>query len=191
MTGAFADVFSIVNGPEDGTEFPISRSPFHIGSDPRCLVHVALDESVAPHHAYVTVVEDGYRVRAAEASAALYVDGKRVGGVRSRVVRHGGLIQVGSTLICVECAPDGLASRSRGLVSESDAAYVIRHTLGHGLRAAADLCRRLGWTLIALLRRPLVWTVLAAIVYLASGTVRNWVNYTLRYGLWWLGTLFS
>ena len=119
------DCFEVINGPEDGTEFVITRTPVFIGQDHSCAVNVRLDTSVRPCHARVTVVSDGYRIRSAD-GAPVYVDGKRAGVIRSRVLRPGGQVQVGSTLLALDCSPDGLASRSRGIVAESDLAWAIQ-----------------------------------------------------------------
>ena len=125
MRAGFPDCFVVVNGPEDGTEFPVVRAPFHIGSDVSCAVNVRLDPEVRGVHAQVTVVSDGYRIRRTD-EAPVYVDGKRAGIFRSRIVRAGGMVQVGHTLLAVECQPDGLAGRSRGIITESDLAFAVR-----------------------------------------------------------------
>jgi hypothetical protein len=119
------DAIVVIHGPEDGAEYPIVRAPFYIGSDPSCAVNIRLDEAVRPFHAYVTAVPEGYRVRRFD-TEPVYVDGKGTGRFRSRVVRSGGQIQVGNTLLCVECALDGLASRSYGVGTESDLIWAIR-----------------------------------------------------------------
>lgn len=121
----YPDCLVVINGPEDGAEFPIVRAPFTVGSDRTCGATVVLDTGVRAFHALVSVVSDGYRVRRLE-NAPVYVNGKRAGMIRSRVVRSGGTVQVGQTLFALECAPDGLASRSRGLVTESDLAWFLR-----------------------------------------------------------------
>ncbi|MDQ1256015.1 MAG: hypothetical protein QG656_610 [Candidatus Hydrogenedentes bacterium] len=138
-----SDCFTIVNGPEDGTEFPVVRAPFYIGQDPACTVNPRLDSAVRKKHAEVTCVSDGYRIRRAD-TAPIYVNGKRVGTFRSRILRHGGLIRVGNTVLCLECAEDGLASRSHGIAAVSDAAWAIKQIVSwlfglvwsilHGLR---------------------------------------------------------
>ena len=72
----YPDCFVVINGPEDGTEHPVVRAPFHIGRDPSCAAGVSLDTGVRPFHALVTVVADGYRVRRND-GAPVFVDGKR------------------------------------------------------------------------------------------------------------------
>jgi len=119
------DMLEVLNGPEDGTEFPISRAPVIVGMDLDCDVNVRLDESIEPLHARLTAVPDGYRVRKIR-GGRLLVGGKRAGVFRSRVLRDGGILQVGNTEFCLKCAPDGLAKRSRGLPAESDLFWTLR-----------------------------------------------------------------
>lgn len=157
-----ADCFVIVNGPEDGTEFPIVRAPFNMGSDTSCAVQVRLDQDVTDLHALVTVVSDGYRVRSTGRGPVL-VNGKRTGTLKSRIVRNGGMVQIGHTLVAVDCSPDGLARRSRGIVSESD--------LGWAVQAGAVRLWRFGrrsiYLLFDLLRRILTsWLAIASILFL-------------------------
>ncbi|MCL4691313.1 MAG: FHA domain-containing protein [Candidatus Hydrogenedentes bacterium] len=145
-----ADSFVIINGPEDGTEFPVVRAPFHIGSESACPVQIRLDMNVDDLHALVTVVSDGYRVRRTSRNP-VFVNGKRTGSLLSRIVRNGGTIQVGNTLLAVDCSPDGLARRSRGIVYESDFGWAIQ-TAG---RATARAVRNVFTWLYELVRRLL------------------------------------
>lgn len=119
------DTLEIINGPEDGTEFPISRAPVIVGSDRTCDVNVRLDESVQRFHARLTAVGDGYRVRKIH-GGSLRVNGKATGVIRSRVLREGDVLAVGKTEFYLRCAPDGLARRSRGLPVENDIAWAVR-----------------------------------------------------------------
>ena len=121
------DYFVVINGPEDGAEFPIARTPVYIGKDPQCAVNLRLDNGIEPYHARVTVVSDGYRVRSI-GGAPLFADGKRVGSLFSHVLRDGEFLQAGNTLLALECAPDGLASRSHGMASESDIGWLLRQS---------------------------------------------------------------
>ena len=132
------DCFQVVNGPEDGAEFPMVRSPIHMGHDPRCAICISLDASVVEDHALVSAVSDGYRIRRLS-RAPVFVNGKRAGMIRSRVVCDGGTVQVGRTLLALECAPDGLACRSRGIVTESDSYWAARHVGGHLVRMGRSL----------------------------------------------------
>jgi len=161
----FPDCFVVVNGPEDGTEFPVVRAPFHVGSDPSCAVNVRLDPDVRAVHARVTVVPDGYRIRRTD-EAPVYVDGKRAGIFRSRVVRSGGMVQVGHTVVAVECQPDGLASRSRGIISESDLAFALRQAARGLVHASRGLLRSLHKLFGRLLGNWIAVAALVGLLYL-------------------------
>jgi hypothetical protein len=176
-----ADCFVVINGPEDGTEHPIVRAPLYVGSDATCGIAIRLDKDVGSRHAFVTVVSEGYRFRSVEGDP-IFVDGKRAGPFRSRIARHGGVVQIGHTLLAIDCAPDGLAQRSRGIVSESDFGW------------AAQIAARNGWNLLLrsvaifghLLRHLLTsWLAIAAVLFLLYvlwPRFNAWVDY----GLWWL-----
>lgn len=119
------DLLEIINGPEDGTEFPISRAPVILGSDFGCAVNVRLDEDVQSLHARLTAVSDGYRVRKLR-GGVLKVNGKNAGVIRSRILREGDILRAGNTELYLRCAADGLAKRSRGLPTENDVAWCLR-----------------------------------------------------------------
>ncbi len=125
------DLFEVLNGPEDGATFPLINARADMGSDPECCVLLRMDPGVMPRHARITVVSDGYRVRSLERPCVV-VDGKPAGLIRSRIVRHGGVVRIGKTELALLCAPDGLASRSRGLPQESDLSWAIRVSAQHG-----------------------------------------------------------
>ncbi len=175
-----ADSFVIINGPEDGTEFPIVRAPFHVGSDIGCAVQVRLDRDVEEYHALVTVVSDGYRVRKINRQA-VYINGRRVGTLKSRIVRNGGVLQIGHTLIAVDCSPDGLARRSRGIVSESDFGWAAQAGATH----AWKLVRRLtGFALELVVRFLTSWVAVVSLLillFLFWPAFHNWVMNWLRY----------
>jgi hypothetical protein len=61
--------------------------------------------------------------------------------VWSRVVRSGGQVQIGHTLLCLECTPDGLASRSHGMVTESDLAWAVTQGARGLFQLSASLVR--------------------------------------------------
>ena len=58
--GGEPDRLEVVNGPEDGTVFPLTRTPFDIGSDPGCNVSLRLEPELRRIHARVTVVAEGF-----------------------------------------------------------------------------------------------------------------------------------
>jgi len=184
-----ADSFVIINGPEDGTEYPVVRAPFYIGSDSTCPVQIRLDLDVEDHHALITVVSDGYRVRKTSRKP-VFVDDKYTGGLRSRIVRNGGTIQVGNTLIAVDCSPDGLARRSRGIVYESDFGWAMQA----GARNAWRLIARFVVFLLDLVRRIATsWLAIFAIIFLLLvfwPSFRTWAWAWFWYGFWRIRNLF-
>jgi len=123
------DTFEIINGPEDGTGFAITRLPCDIGADPACAVNITTDRMIRPVHARITAAGDGYRVRCVD-GAVVRVDGRRAGSLRSRVVRQGGVVQAGDTFLYLQCVPGGLASRSRGISTGNDVLWTSRLLAG-------------------------------------------------------------
>ena len=176
MTPAYqTDTLVVLNGPEDGAEFPIARTPVHLGSDPSCHVYLRLDTSIQPRHVLITVVSEGYRVRSLDMPTAT-VNGKPAGPIRSRILRPGGPRQVGRTVLTVRGAPDGLAKRSRGLPHESDLGWAVRRAfVGLGQRAV-----RLGWwvweRLKMLTTSGKAISLLLVALYLLWDPFRSWVN---------------
>jgi hypothetical protein len=181
------DCMVVVNGPEDGAEFPVVRAPFHVGSDPLCAVNLSLDPTVRERHALVTVVSDGYRVRRA-GRGRVWVDGREAGMFRSRIVRDGGVVQVGQTLLGIACSPDGLASRSRGIVTESDFGWTLQQVAGMAVKGVRGVVGLGLWALRSIFGSW--WLLLAILVTLYF--FWPWFNVTVRTLLWNLyGFLFS
>ncbi len=184
----YPDCFVVINGPEDGTEFPVVRAPFHIGSDPSCAVNLRLDDAVRELHVLVSAVSDGYRIRRNDA-APVYVNGKRAGMFRSRVVRSGGKIQVGNTLLCIECSPDGLASRSHGVVTQSDLGWVVTQSI----RGMFRLCKGiLKFTTKVFGRLLGSWVTIGAclvLLYLTWPMFRQYVNWAFNMAYYKIWTL--
>ena len=179
----YPDCLVVINGPEDGAEFPIARTPIYIGKEPQCAVNLRLDSAIQGYHARVTAVSDGYRIRSI-GGAPVFVGGKRVGTLVSRIVRDGEQMQVGNTLMTLECAPDGLASRSRGMPSESDIAWLLRQVADFTVRAG----RWSGRFLVNAFRESThhwkFFTLLGAlIVYLVYPPFRDGVNHVV--GMAW------
>lgn len=185
----YPDQFEVVNGPEDGTAFPITRTPVDIGSDPGCAVFLRFDKNVKAFHARVTVVSEGYRIRR-KSNAPILVNGKRAGLVWSRIVRSGGIVRVGDTELVLQCAREGLASRSFGLPSESDLGWALRLLFRESM-LALRAPRRI---LLAFLGRFFWLFVVAAIAvgalaYFRPGAlqwtwflIRSWGNWLLFRG---------
>ncbi len=188
-----ADQFEVLNGPEDGSRFPVTRTPLDVGADPRCAIHLRLDKGIKKEHARVTVVSDGYRVRST-GNGTVRVNGKRVGRMRSRIVRTGGVLQVGSTLLSMQCADDGLASRSRGMVSEGDLAWALRHLFG-GLQRGGMSALRMLLGLPRAMRQHWMLTagIVGAVVFFRPGLrewVFSWVKHYLDMGIYYVRNLF-
>ena len=176
------DSLEIINGPEDGNEFPIVRAPFYIGSDPRCEVTVVFDAEVEPCHAFVSVVSDGYRIRQAS-RAPVWVNGKRAGRIRSRVLRDGDRLKIGETVFALACAPEGLAHRSEGAISETDIGWAIRQgfrIVTRGIRASVSF---VAWAVGQLLTSWLGVLVLLVCLYVFWPAFRWYLSWFLEY-LW-------
>jgi hypothetical protein len=163
------DLLEIINGPEDGTEFPINRAPVIVGADLGCAVNVRLDETVQRFHARLTSVGDGYRVRKIR-GGNLTVNGKQAGVIRSRIIREGGILCVGRTELYLRCAPDGLAKRSRGLPTENDLVWLLRVASRKGWRGLVWLFDLSG-------RRSRFWRFM--IVVFAAATVAGYFRPSL------------
>jgi len=121
----------VINGPEDGSIFHLIRSPIDLGADPQCGIILQLDKGISALHARLTVVSDGYRVRC-YGGCSVWVNGKRAGGMRSRLLRSGDVLRVGETELAIYCAAEGLARRSKGIKSESDLSWAL-HLLWRGI----------------------------------------------------------
>ena len=76
------DVFIVLNGPQDGNEFPVGAPKIQIGQDNSCMVNLQLDQNVRPIHAIAMATGKGYSIRASTDSHVT-VDGKRAGRFKS------------------------------------------------------------------------------------------------------------
>lgn len=169
------DYFEVLGGPEDGTIYPITRTPIDVGRDPNCAIHLRFDKYLDSSHARVTSVSEGYRVRALGPGNVL-VDGKRAGFIHSRIVRHGGIIRAGDSELILLTSPDGLAGRSSGLPLESDFAWAMRV----GIRRGAQSVRGALRLIIAATRNfgcLLTLGILAGLVFFFQPWVWSWVRY--------------
>ena len=177
------DRLIVINGPEDGAEFPIERAPFTVGSSPDNAAHLRTDALVRATHAQFTAMADGYRVRGMDGLRVL-VDGKGVGVYRSRILRHGSVARVGHTLLCLDCAPNGLASRSRDVRTQGDIAWAARQIATWLRRGVRDLAHGLRWLVRRILGNWGKLLILAAIAMWLSPPFRYWVMNLLRGPLW-------
>lgn len=119
------DTLTVINGPEDGTEFPLTQAEFIIGSGTVCAVNPRLDTAIEAIHARASAVADGYRVRSL-GHTPIYVNGKATSVIRSQIAHAGDVLRVGSTELVLECSVDGRASRNRGIAIENDFAWALR-----------------------------------------------------------------
>jgi predicted component of type VI protein secretion system len=129
------DTLTVINGPEDGTEFALTQRSFAIGAEGQCAVNLRLDQLVRTLHARAEVISEGYRLRSTS-GARLFVNGRPAGAIRSRVAKDGDILRVGGTDLVLTCGAEGLASRSRGLRRQSDAIWAIRASAA-GIAAVA------------------------------------------------------
>lgn len=174
-----ADRFVAINGPEDGAEFPVTRSPFTIGNCHTNAVNVTLDQSVERLHCHVTVVSEGYLIRGM-GKARVYVDGKRATPVRSRIVRAAGVVQVGQTLLSLETSPEGLASRSRGIGAVND----FRWALETFFSGFLSLLTGLFHVVYALAARLITSKIAVGAALIAAYVFVPQVNYVVRWAIW-------
>lgn len=170
------DTLTVINGPEDGTEFSLTHRSFAIGAEGNCAVSIRLDQLVREVHARAEVVSEGYRLRSAN-GARLYVNGRPVGAIRSRVAKHGDVLRVGGTDLVLTCGGEGLAGRSRGLRRQSDWFWALRQSIGFVTGACNSGIGYIGRTL-GFARRH--WLLAAAVVFLIAYAtlpgVREWGN---------------
>ncbi len=165
MNAHHTDRFEIINGPEDGVSFSISRTPLDIGADPQCGIFINFDPFVRAVHARATVVSGGYRIRALSADP-VYVNGERSGMVLARVAHSGDVVRIGNTSLVLMCVPDGLAERSVGVPMESNLAWLARLMM-HGLFRAVSFFPRLLVSMPGGFLRVLI--ILAALAALIGG----------------------
>lgn len=177
MTAVINDTMTVVNGPEDGTQFHIVRSPAFVGFHESCAINVRLDNSVHRRQAQLTPVSHGYRVRSTS-NSPVYVNGKRASGIRSRIMRTGDTLTVGHTDLILECPACGLASRSRGIVTENDLVWAVRSGLYEVYRAIAAVLRFIGRIPLWFARNwKITLVVLVVAAFIAYPVFREYVFY--------------
>ncbi len=173
MTDEYNDVFEIVDGPEDGVSFPVMRTPVMVGASVDCGIFINFDKKVLPDHARVTVVSGGYRIRSVSGEP-VYINEKRSGMVWARTARSGDIIRVGDTSLNLICAPDGLASRSIGMPTESNVVWLLRALVDKGLKTATVLYR-LVFKMLGRVNRFLLLVVVGGLIlaWLQPALLRN------------------
>lgn len=190
MNGVAHDTFFAINGPEDGAEWPALKPVVYLGRGTDCAVQVRLDAGVEAVHARANVEAGGYRVRS-HRGAAVYVDGKKVTVLRSRILAPGSVLRIGDTELSLSAAADGQMKRSSGVRFDGDAMWMARAFL----RGAGRLVRRIvagAWTLPRLLRGG--WGIVLILgigtVLLVSPNFRAWAVYGFRWAVNSLSSLF-
>lgn len=189
MRGIY-DEFEIINGPEDGAAYPVTRVPCHAGADPECMVHIATDPDVRRLHARITAASGGYRFRLAEGEL-LEVNGRRAGRVVSRIARAGDVVRAGNTFFAVRCVSEGLANRSRGIAPDSDLTFalgLVLRRLRLWSRMLWRVVRRLCGNLLSLLISALA--LLALLSFFLPGlryTVAYYLHVIRQYIAYWIG----
>lgn len=180
-----SDILELMNGPEDGTEFPLTRSPVDIGSAGECAVNIRFDPGIRPRHARLSVVSEGYRVRQVDGKK-VYVNGKRAGRIRSRILRAGGVLQVSGSEFFLHCAEDGLASRSHGLSAENDFLWILRLAGRRGLAFSKRV-----WNLVRSILGPFYvpLAVIGLMAVLLYWFLPGFFSWAWAHASWWLGWL--
>lgn len=158
------DVFIVLNGPQDGTEFPIGAPAIEIGQDNSCTVNLQLDQNVQPVHAIATAMGTGYTIRA-NTNAPVFVEGKKATRFKSRVIRPGEIMRVGYTDLLLECSPDGMSGRSEGIPLQNDFAWAAKNIF----RSAIGVLEQLGRLVLLLPRYALRhWFITIIVLVVAS-----------------------
>ncbi|HIA47413.1 MAG TPA: hypothetical protein EYN96_05450 [Candidatus Hydrogenedentes bacterium] len=134
------DVFIVLNGPQDGTEFPVGASAIQIGQEGSCTVNLLLDQDVQPIHATATAMGKGYTIRATTNSPVI-VEGKKATRFKSRVLGSGEIMRVGYTDLMLECSPDGMSSRSQGIALQNDFGWAAKNLVKIAFRILEQLGR--------------------------------------------------
>lgn len=181
----YSDQLELINGPEDGVSFPLVRTPVDAGRGEACAVQVRFDPAVCDRAVRITAVSEGYRIRRIDRGRA-WANGKRIGRLHSRILRHGETLRLGNSDFHLSLAPEGLAQRSHGLAMESDLVWALR-------RLARRSARGLGWTwrMVRGAPGPLLWPLLflfllgLAAAWLMPGLL-TWLWFKLWYWLVWL-----
>lgn len=180
----FPDAFVIINGPQDGTEFPIVEREVLIGSSSQCTVNVVLDRNVLPEHGIATAMAGGYCIRSTSASE-IEVNGQRAGRLKSRMIRPGEILRVGYTELQLECSADGMARRSAGVKMPGDLVWFLKDCG----RVLAKVGRRIAWMSRGFLR--LVWAhkIVTVITLVAAYFIVPGFDSTIHAAWAWLRNL--
>jgi len=92
----------MMNGPEDGRVFPLTKSLTTIGRTDGNDLILAFDPTVSRQHAHVTEEQGSYWIEDRRSTSGTEVDGV---SIRSKQELHDGcMILVGETLLCFRSA---------------------------------------------------------------------------------------
>lgn len=155
MDLSFPDNLVVINGPEDGMTHSIVESRFTVGRSRDCTAVVRLDDGVAEQAAEGVRSGDEYLVRAL-GSSRIQINGRRVGSVRTRVLRDGDVIRVGSTELVLQCAHSGEGApgqaRAHGAGLSAQLGFRIRGAAQTLLRTLGGFSRGVGFVFKRLFR---------------------------------------
>lgn len=84
----------VVGGLIAGKQFILYKNPTIVGSSPQCEIYLFKDVQVAPQHAAIRQVPQGYEIQDLGTTTGTFVNGSLVSRVR---LRNGDQIQVGGT----------------------------------------------------------------------------------------------
>jgi hypothetical protein len=85
----------VVSGLIAGKQFILYKNPTNIGSSPQCEIYLFKDTQIAPLHAAIHRVPNGYELQDSDSASGTFVNGQTV---RKQKLRNGDRIQVGSTV---------------------------------------------------------------------------------------------
>ena len=177
MAGLY-DEFEIINGPEDGSSFPLVRVPAYLGASAECAVQVATDPAILPKHVCITAASSGFRLRLVEGDGVL-VNGRRAGRVFSRIAREGDVIRVGNTYLVLRTSPEGLARRSLGIAPDSDFLFMLGK-LGRVVRLLLRMLFRTARGVFSnVLSMVITLLVIAVLLSFFIPGLKTWIGYYL------------
>jgi pSer/pThr/pTyr-binding forkhead associated (FHA) protein len=109
------DVLEVINGPEDGRQFPLVEDSFLLGRGSEATLALPPDPSLSRRHARLTRVAGSYVLEDLDSLQGTMVNGRRL--TEPTTVQYGDWILLGSTVL--ELVPG--ARRVRGETYEQRA----------------------------------------------------------------------
>ena len=77
-----------------GKQFILYKNPTYIGSSPQCEIYLFKDTQVAPQHAAIREIPQGYEIEDLKTTSGTFVNGTPISRIR---LRNDDQIQIGST----------------------------------------------------------------------------------------------